>query len=207
MRILDNILEEINLNIQAGLNSLTDFVNLGNQAKFYRETTLQEKDGVTFPIIKTGSGKGSRAVIDNEYPLIIYHRVIDAETREAPDQGYGTNPARFKDFQMRLFVYGTLKKLNNPNHDYTTDLMQIIYDCLPVSLDQGEKVMPKDEILDIIGEEFAGATTKHLSVIHTNFAIDYTIIQRIDCGSAVTNDPVITLNNLDFITANEYFIT
>lgn len=209
MRLLENILEELNLTIRQNLDTLTDHITLGTKTQFYRNTKLTTKDGVTFPIVLTGSGKATKISIDNDYPLQIYHRLVKPETEEDPARGYGTKSYRFKIYQMRLFCFGTLKKLNNPNHEYGPDILQIVYNTLPVVLGQGERVQPDQENTDgqeILNSEFNGALTKHLATIHVCFTIDYTIRQRVDCGTP-TNDPIVTLNDVDFISANSYYVT
>ena len=183
-RLLHDILTELNQDIKNYLNSLSAFNLLGSNTTFYKQCSLQEKDGRTFPIEKTGSGKANFVEIDSKKPLQIYHRVLNADHENNTSLGYGAKSHRVRNFNMILVCFGTLKYLNNPNHDATTDFCKHIIDAIPTGLDQGETVIIGNEnvdMLEVMNTEFEGATLKNFSVVNIAFTVEYTIIQRSDC--------------------------
>jgi len=203
-RVLDNILEELNLSIKQNLDALTDFDNLGSNSVFYNETRLTTKDEQTLPIIVEGDYKGSKISIDDRYPLVIYHRGISIDNANDPNLGYGPRSYRERIYRMRMYCFGTLKLLNNPQWDYNVDIQQIVYRTIPHALSQRERILPGEEssnALEIMAEEFAGSPTKNLIVRHTAFWIEYDIRQRSDCGD-ISNDPITTFDDIVGLTGN-----
>jgi len=208
-RVLDTMLEELNLNLEANLNNATGFTNLGGRAEFHVEAHLQPYAEMIIPVILTGGGEGYKIWPDDANPLQIYHRLIDAENEESPTLGYGKNVFRFKIYNMRLVCFGTLRRLNDPNRNYNTEILQIVYNSFPKSLSEGEQIFIGNEnanMLSVLGEEIQGADTKYLSVIHIAFSIEYQIKHRNDCG-APTYSQVVVFNDIAAITDNSYVIT
>lgn len=202
-RILDNILEELNLSIKQNLDALTDFSNLGSNSVFYRETRLFTRDEQTMPITLVGNYLGAKVSIDDRYPLTIYHRAEDVDNENNANLGYGAKSYRERLYNMRLYCFGTLKYLNNPTWDYNVDIQQIVYRTLPHSLSRKERILPGEEnsnALTIIESEFNQMATS-LITRHTAFWIEYQIRQRSDCGD-ITNDPVVNFSDIVGLTGN-----
>ena len=57
-RVLDTMLEELNLNLEANLNNATGFTNLGGRTEFHVEAHLQPYAEMVIPVILTGGGEG-----------------------------------------------------------------------------------------------------------------------------------------------------
>jgi len=207
-RILDNILEELNLSIKQNLDALTDFTNLGTNSKFYRETRLFTRDEQTMPITLVGNYLGEKVSIDDRYPLTIYHRAVSVENENNVNLGYGARSYRERLYNMRLYCFGTLKYLNNPTWDYNVDIQQIVYRTLPHVVGQKERILPDEENSDaiaVIESEFSASMAASLIVRHTAFWIEYQIRQRSDCGD-VTNDPVVSFSDVVGLTGNSTVI-
>lgn len=208
-RILDNILDELNLSIKQNLNAVSGYTNLGNNSQFYNQTQLTQKDDIAFPVVLTGDYKGTKISLDDRYPLQIYHRIINANSESDPNSGYGAKSYYENIYEMRLYCLGTLKNLNNPDHDFNVDIMETVYYTLPHALSYRERILPQDRsanVLEILSEEFSGAMTKNLITRHVAFTIDYNIRQRSDC-TTITNTPVIVFSDIAGLTANQFVVT
>ena len=207
-RVLDTMLEEINLNLRDNLNNATGFTNLGGQTDFHVQAHLQQIDEMTHPVVLTGGGEGYKIFPDDEYPLQIYHRLLDTENEESPELGYGNNRFSKRTYNMRLICFGTLRRLNDPNRNYNSEILQIVYNSMPKELSQGEQLFIGNEDTNmsaVLTTEFEGADMNYLTPIHIAFAIEYQIKHRSDCG-APTYQQIVVFNDISCITANEYLI-
>lgn len=207
-RVLDNILEELNLSIKQNLDAITDFTNLGTNSVFYNETRSTTKDDQRFPVILERDYKGQKISIDDRYYLTIYHRVVSDENETDANRGYGSKSYRERIYKMRMYCFGTLRYLNNPAWDYNVDIKQILFRTIPFALSQNERILPtsgSSDVLAVMNDEFEGAITKNLIVRHTACYIDYDIRQRSDCGS-ITNDPIAVFSDIEGLTGNSTVI-
>jgi hypothetical protein len=201
MRILNNILTEINAALLQNLNGLDDYGDLGSRIQFWGEASLHEQDGKTFPVVNEGDGDGRIISFDDDYALQIYHRVLDIENIELPDEGFGASVKRFRDMHLRLVGIGIMSKFTERTWETNTDIMSIVYQAIPVDLTY-EFLMPGDEQPDkmaVMAAEFTNHEYDHLKFDLIAFWIEYTVRQRSDCGT-ISNDPLVTINDLAGIT-------
>ena len=211
MRLLDNILEEINASLKTNLNGLDEYGNLGNLIQFWREAWNEEFDdinaeGLTFPTVNQGSGSGTRITPDDNYALQVYHRVLDSENVEDTSKGVGKNIHRFRHYSMRMVVIGNINLLPVRTFETNTDLMSLVYQAMPRFMNDPYKesiIMGNEQPnkITMYSEEYAGHNFKHLMLNLLGFYVDYVIQQRSDCGT-ITNDPIITLNDVAAIVGN-----
>jgi hypothetical protein len=200
MRLVNNILTEINGAIAQNLPGIS--------FKFWGEAALHEQDEKTFPVVSGGDGDGTIISFDDVYAMQIYHRVLDIENRESPDSGYGSSVRRFRDINMRLVGIGLRSKFTERTWETNTDILSMIYQALPIDLTY-EILIPGDEQpnkMTVMDSEFAGHEYGHLKLDLIAFWIEYAVQQRADCGD-ISNDPLITLNNITALVGGSYVFT
>ena len=198
MRVLDNILEEINLNIK---NSL-DF---GDEVIFWREAYLQAKDGKMAPLVNQGKENGHRISLDDRYPLQIYHRLIDSKTETDYSKGRGRYPYSLRKYTIRLVGIGDTKRLSLRYYEGNDDIKNLVYYSLPTRLSYDEKIASQNENTDklfVLSEEFEGANFNKLSLQLIAFYIEYEIVQRVQCGETAINVPPVLCDSVEVISAN-----
>ena len=203
VKVLDNLLEEINLNLQ---NSLS----YGSDIQFWEQAYLQEKDGKTSPLVNQGSENGHRISLDDRYPLQIYHRLIDSETIEDPTLGKGAFPYRKRVYSMRLVGIGNTKRLTSRSYEGNDDVKNEVYFAMPKNLVNKERVQAGNENtnkLDVLSEEFDGVSFPKLSLELIAFYIEYQISHGVQCTTTATNVPPVLCSDVDLITANAIIIT
>ena len=196
MRLVNNILEEINGAIAQNLPGIS--------FKFWTEAALHEQDGKTFPVITSGDGDGDVISFNDGYALQIYHRVLDIENEENPDLGYGGQVRRFRNMNMRMVGIGLRSRFTARTWETNTDILGMVYQALPVDLTY-EILIPGDEQPDkmaVMDAEFPNHEYDHLKFDLIAFWIEYVVRQRADCGT-ISNDPLVTLNDLVAVTGNQ----
>ena len=208
MRLLNNILSEINAALEANLNGLDEYGNIGSLTQFWTEAYLHVQDAKTYPVVNSGDGDGQMVSFDDSYAMQIYHRVIDVENGSNPDSGYGRNVRRTKVYKMRLVGVGTINKFPERTWETNTDIMSLVSSALPVDLtyELSELNDEQPNKMDVIASEFAGHDYEKLKFNLIAFWIEYSITQRADCGD-VTNEPFISLSDVVATVGNDYVYT
>ena len=196
MRLVNNILSEINGAIAQNLPGIS--------FKFWTEAYLHTQDEKTFPVVSGGDGDGSIISFTDGYALQIYHRILDIENEESPTTGYGAKVRKFRNITSRLVGVGLRSKFTERTWETNTDILSMVYQALPVNLTY-EILIPGDEQpnkMTVIESEFAGQEYEHLKFDLIAFWIEYVVKQRADCGT-ISNDPLVTINDLAAITGHE----
>jgi hypothetical protein len=198
-RVLDNILQEINLTIAANLS-------YSAQVQFWKEAYLQDKDGITAPLVNNGQEQGYRVSWDDRYALQIYHRVIDSDVSSDPATGYGKYPYINRTWVMQLVCIGNTKRLTNRAYEGNTDVASEVFLAMPATkLSGGEWITLGDintDKLNVMQTEFDGAPFKSLSLQLIAFTLEYEILQKYRCNEQVTNTPPFLCEDVLAITSN-----
>ena len=112
---------------------------------------------------------------------------------------------------MRMAVIGNISLLPDRTFETNTDLLSLVYQAMPRYMNPPyrESIILGNEQakkIDFYQEEFEGHDFRHLMLNLLGFYMDYVIQQRSDCGD-ITNDPIITFNDITAITANDNVVT
>ena len=121
----------------------------------------------------------------NDYALQSYHRVIDSDTETDYEKGKGKYPYKMRIYTIRNIWLGNILKLPTKVYENTDDVKNDVYNAFPAILTNKEIVKTTNENinkLEILGEEFGGATFEHLSLELVVFYIEYEIRQKIKCN-------------------------
>ena len=198
-RVLTNILDEINLTIQANLA-------YADEVRFWKEAYLQDKDGVTAPLVNNGSEQGYRVSWDDRFALQIYHRVIDSDVSTDNNSGYGKYPYVNRTWIMQLTCIGNTKRLTDRSYEGNTDVASEVFLSMPASkLTGGEWITLGDlntDKLRVMQTEFDGAPFKSLSLQLIAFTLEYEILQKYRCNEQIENIPPFLCHDVLAITSN-----
>ena len=172
-RSLNSILTDINTQIKT--------VSFGSKITTWGLCYQQEKNEKTFPILNQGNKNGQKIHWDDTYPLQTYHRIIAPMEKETDlSQGFGTNFAQRRIYNMRLVGIGTKRLLSSANYEDNQEIAKAVCDVLPHFVDSagleyfeiGEVEVTKPVVYE---EEFPGIELKKLSLEGIAFWIDYTL--------------------------------
>jgi hypothetical protein len=137
---------------------------------------LQEKDGKTFPLQNLGGGQGKRVQWDDTDPLRSYHRILSTSNDVDPSAGFGGNPRRFTNYEMRYVGIGTRALLTTNTYEDNQEICESIKQLIPTYLAPGSTVMvSSSEVikLNVYESEFSGLDMKKLSLEGIAFYINY----------------------------------
>ena len=172
MRQLDNVFDAINAVIQA---NLADYA-----AVYYGQAVLQERDGLTFPIVKIGAREGQQISPIDTQGLQFYHRVIDHGVDE--DSGKGSAVYAFHNYECTLVAVGHrgTVEVDFDNDDQANTVMNILGSNPKI----GNAIIqvtgrPETEKSEVLGVEYAGneKITKKVLDLYA-FAINYDLKLR-----------------------------
>lgn len=182
-----------------------------NNTKFYGLCELVNRENQVIPGSYIGNGDYSHVDLDDTYGVGIYHRLLNNDTSEDENSGFGTNKEKQETYRLKLVCYGDMTKVNpstaNISYQVSSDIEKLIPSILTNvqkanlnirngSISASTKNLRKN---DVYSEEFAGAVDK-LSPEKFMFSIEYlvTIKYDKDCPDSLcdTTTPLIDISNL-----------
>jgi hypothetical protein len=132
---IDEICTIINTSIQGILNT-----SRYQGAKYYTTADIvkdidKEKGEIWYPVIIDNDGEGTSVVVDDTYPLQIYHRILSLNNELIDVENYGDENQKLKETaQMTMVIISDRGILQMKGED----LIEIIAVNLPGKLTQGD---------------------------------------------------------------------
>lgn len=179
LRNITNVVDEINLNIQANLSYSNN--------RFYSVCVQHTKNEKGIIITREGNSTVGELVSPNNLRnIIFYHRIIEQEVSELPI-GKGNQLYQHSVTTMRMVAIGRRRDIpkNNQywdNQDFAEEVVSIYNQKRRLTNKEGINVLGyNSNMAEILDEELPGQNWQKLKMELVVFTIDYTIRKLITC--------------------------